>query len=44
VAVEQIFSGGEDTITLCRASLKPEAIRILMMVKRKLICPREDCR
>ena len=37
VAVERIFSGGQDTISLHRASLKPETIWILMLVKRKLI-------
>jgi hypothetical protein len=37
VAVERIFSGGQDTISLRRASLNPETIQILMLVKRKLI-------
>ena len=37
VAVEHIFSGGRDTISLHRASLKPETIRILMLVKHRLI-------
>ena len=36
VAMECIFSGGCDTISLQRASLKPETIRILMLVKQKL--------
>ena len=36
VMVERIFSGGHDTISLQRASLKPETIRILMLVKQKL--------
>ena len=36
VAVERIFSGGRDTILLCRASLKPETIRTLMLVKQCL--------
>jgi hypothetical protein len=36
VAVECIFSGGHDTISLQRASLKPETIRILMLVKQRL--------
>jgi hypothetical protein len=36
VAVEHIFSGGRDTISLRRASLKPETIRILMLVKQQL--------
>ena len=37
VAIEWIFSGGRDTISLRRAGLKPETIRVLMLVKRKLI-------
>ena len=41
VAVEHIFSGGRDTISLHCASLKPETIWILMLVKRKLILARE---
>ena len=41
MAVERIFSGGRDTISLRRASLKPETIRVLMLVKRKLILARE---
>ena len=36
VAVERIFSGGRDTISLRRASLKPETIRTLMLVKQRL--------
>jgi hypothetical protein len=36
VAVERVFSGGRDTISLRRASLRPETIRILMLVKKKL--------
>ncbi|KIL62625.1 hypothetical protein M378DRAFT_128645 [Amanita muscaria Koide BX008] len=36
VAVERIFSGGRDTISLRRASLRPETIKILMLVKKKL--------
>ena len=36
VAVEWIFSGGRDTISLCRASLKPETIHTLMLVKQCL--------
>ncbi|KAJ7041108.1 hypothetical protein C8F04DRAFT_947617, partial [Mycena alexandri] len=36
VAVEHIFSGGRDTISLRRASLKPHTIRTLMMVKQRL--------
>jgi hAT family protein len=42
VAVERVFSGGRDTISLRRASLKPETIRILMIVKTKLILAREE--
>jgi hAT family C-terminal dimerisation region len=41
VAVEQIFSGGRDTISLRRASLKPETIRVFMLVKKKLHLERE---
>ena len=41
MAIERIFSGGRDTISLRRASLKPETIRIIMLVKRKLIISRE---
>jgi hAT family C-terminal dimerisation region len=36
VAVERIFSGGRDTISLRRSSLKPETIRTLMLVKQRL--------
>lgn len=36
VTVEHIFSGGCETISLQRASLKPETIRILIFVKQKL--------
>jgi hypothetical protein len=36
VAVERIFSGGRDTISLRRASLKPDTIRTLMVVKQRL--------
>ena len=36
VAVEQIFSRGRDTISLCHASLKPETIRTLMLAKQQL--------
>lgn len=36
VGVEHIFSGGRDTISLQRASLKPETIRILMLVRQEL--------
>ena len=41
VAVEWIFSGGRDTISLRRASLKPETIRTLMLVKQRLRLARE---
>ena len=36
MAVERIFSGARDTISLRRASLKPETIRTLMLVKQRL--------
>ncbi|KNZ77773.1 hypothetical protein J132_03831, partial [Termitomyces sp. J132] len=36
VAVERIFSGGRDTLLLHRASLHPETIRMLMIVKQRL--------
>jgi len=36
VAVERILSGGCDTILLQWASLWPETIEILMLVKKKL--------
>ena len=36
VAVEHIFSGGRDTISLQRASLIPDTIRVLMLVKNRL--------
>ena len=36
VAVERIFSGGRDTISLRRASLHANTIRILMLVKKRL--------
>jgi hypothetical protein len=36
VAVERVFSGGRDTISLRRASLKPETIRALMITKQSL--------
>jgi len=36
VAVEHIFSGGRDTISLCRASLIPDTIQVLMLVKQHL--------
>ncbi|KAJ3004761.1 hypothetical protein NUW54_g4661 [Trametes sanguinea] len=36
VAVERVFSGGRDTISLRRASLQPDTIRKLMLVKHRL--------
>jgi hypothetical protein len=36
VAVERVFSGGRDTISLRRASLLPETIKVLMLAKKKL--------
>jgi hypothetical protein len=36
VAVERVFSGGRDTISLRRAILQPNIIRILMLVKQRL--------
>jgi len=36
VAVERIFSGGHDTISLRRASIQPEMVRTLMLVKHCL--------
>ena len=36
VAVERIFSGGRDTILLRRASLQPDTVRMLMLVKHRL--------
>ena len=36
VAVECIFSGSRDTISLHRASLNPETIQTLMLVKQQL--------
>jgi hypothetical protein len=41
VAVERIFSGGRDTISLRRASLHPDTIRILMIGKHRLRLARE---
>ncbi|KAF5324671.1 hypothetical protein D9611_004416 [Ephemerocybe angulata] len=35
VAVERIFSGGRDTISLRRASLRPKTIRMLMISKQR---------
>ncbi|KAG1893812.1 uncharacterized protein F5891DRAFT_962450 [Suillus fuscotomentosus] len=36
IAVERIFSGSRDTISLRRASLQPNTIRTLMLVKQRL--------
>ncbi|KAI9511404.1 hypothetical protein F5148DRAFT_975221 [Russula earlei] len=36
VAVERIFSGGWDTISLCCASLHADTIHILMLVTKQL--------
>jgi len=36
VAVERIFSGGRDTISLRRARLQPDTIRTLMLIKKHL--------
>jgi hypothetical protein len=40
VAVERVFSGGRDTISLRRASLVPSPISVLMLVKQclRLVC------
>ena len=43
VAVEWVFSGGCDTISLRRASLHPETIKVLMLVKKKLHLVRAQC-
>jgi hypothetical protein len=40
VSVKRIFSGGCDTISLRRASLKPETIQALMVVKDALLLER----
>lgn len=44
VAVERIFSGGRDLISLRRASLKPDTIRALMLLKQKLLLRRRKLR
>ena len=41
IAVEWIFSGGRDTISLRRASLKPNTVRTLMLVKQHLCLARQ---
>ena len=41
VAVERIFSVGRDTISLRRASLQPNTIRILMIAKHRLHLARD---
>ena len=40
VAVKRVFSGGGDTISLRRASLKPSTIQRLMLIKHKLLLAR----
>ncbi|KAJ7193150.1 hypothetical protein GGX14DRAFT_577507 [Mycena pura] len=43
VVVERVFSGGRDTISLRRASLKPETIRTrLMLLKHHLRLKRKS--
>lgn len=42
VAVERIFSGGRDTISLRRASLHPDTIRSLMLVKHRVRLSRAE--
>lgn len=42
VAVERIFSGGRDTISLRRSSLQPDTIRALMLLKNRLRMARRD--
>ena len=37
MAVEHVFSGGRDTISLRHASLKPSTIQRLMLIKHKLL-------
>ena len=41
VAVERVFSGGRDTISIRRASLRADTIRTLMLVKKSLHLQRE---
>ena len=41
VAVERVFSGGRDTISMRRARLSPETICTLMLVKHHL---RQKCK
>ena len=36
VAVEHIFSNGRDTISTCHASLRPETIHTLMVLKHQI--------
>jgi hypothetical protein len=42
VSAERVFSGGQDTIALCRTStnLKPETIRALMITKHEVLLAR----
>jgi hypothetical protein len=41
VSVERVFSGGRDTISLRRASLKPETVRALTISRNAIIVDRE---
>jgi hypothetical protein len=40
VAVERVFSGGRDTISLRRASLTAETIRALMLARHAILLQR----
>ena len=42
VAMERVFSGGWDTISLRCTSIKPQTIRILMLIKQKLQLARAE--
>lgn len=42
--MERVFSGGRDTISLRRASLVPDTIRVLMLVKQRLRLARVELR
>ncbi|KAF5348215.1 hypothetical protein D9758_014636 [Tetrapyrgos nigripes] len=42
VAVERVFSGGRDTISLRRASLSADTIRLLMIAKHRLYLARNQ--
>jgi hypothetical protein len=41
VAVERVFSGGRDTVSICRSRLSASTIRILMLLKHHLRIKRE---